>query len=180
LCSFALSLSASRSGFSASDSSISGSLTTYLSLAQLPRSSSLHGSLQKGKSGAVSESVGFRQMGQRHFIRKEYRGIGATLISGGEFSPKTAGVRCHRLKARGQTAASKAAEHGSGGRTLQPEASMGNRLFASFAGGGVLRAENCTTRPIRSYCFDCVTSIVARVPGGGNWAASVTSAKPVM
>ena len=35
-----------------------GSETTYFSVAQLPRSSSRQRSLQKGKSGFVSESVG--------------------------------------------------------------------------------------------------------------------------
>jgi hypothetical protein len=43
---------------SGTDSSITGSLILYFSLAQLPKSVSLHRSLQKGKSGDDSESVG--------------------------------------------------------------------------------------------------------------------------
>ena len=51
------------------DSSKAGELITYFSLAQLPRSSSLHRSLQNGKSACESESVGFLQMAQLAFIR---------------------------------------------------------------------------------------------------------------
>jgi hypothetical protein len=60
--------SASRSRFSGNDSSITGSLITYFSLAQAPRSSSLHRSLQKGKSEFETESVGLRQIGHWNFI----------------------------------------------------------------------------------------------------------------
>jgi len=51
------------------DSSNAGELMTYLSLAQLPRSYNLHRSLQNGKSASVSESAGFRQIGQFAFMR---------------------------------------------------------------------------------------------------------------
>jgi hypothetical protein len=61
------------------DSSITGSLILYFSLAQLPRSINLQRSLQKGKSAEDSESVGFRQIGHRHFIRQEYSRIGVTV-----------------------------------------------------------------------------------------------------
>jgi len=54
------------------DSSNAGSLITYFSLAQLPRSSSRHRSLQNGKSACVSDSVGFRQIGQFAFMRRAY------------------------------------------------------------------------------------------------------------
>ncbi len=47
---------------------MAGSLITYFSLAQAPRSRRLQRSLQNGNSGLVSESVGFLQMGQRCFI----------------------------------------------------------------------------------------------------------------
>jgi hypothetical protein len=53
-------------------SSITGSLILYFSLDQLPRSIIRHRSLQKGKSGEDFDSVAVRQMGQRHFIPKEY------------------------------------------------------------------------------------------------------------
>jgi len=46
------------------DSSSTGSLTMYFSLAQLPRSSKRQRSLQNGNSASVAESVGFRQIGQ--------------------------------------------------------------------------------------------------------------------
>ena len=54
--------------FSEEDSSITGSLITYFSLAQAPRSSSLQRSLQNGKSELESESVGLRQMGHWNFM----------------------------------------------------------------------------------------------------------------
>jgi hypothetical protein len=53
---------------SGASSSITGSVTTYLSLAQLPRSVVRQRSLQKGKSASVSESVGLPQMGHVRFI----------------------------------------------------------------------------------------------------------------
>jgi len=56
---------------SGSNSSIAGSLILYFSLDQLPRSVSLQRSLQNGKSGEDSESVGVRQIGHRHFMAKE-------------------------------------------------------------------------------------------------------------
>src|SRR5580704_11499395 len=59
-----LSSSASWLGVSELDSSIAGSLITYFSLAQAPRSSSLQRSLQNGNSALASESVGLRQIGQ--------------------------------------------------------------------------------------------------------------------
>jgi len=62
--------SASDLGLSGVDSSITGSLITYFSLAQLPRSSDLQRSLQNGNSACASESVGLRQIGQRHFMPK--------------------------------------------------------------------------------------------------------------
>ena len=48
---------------------MAGSLMTYFSLDQLPRSRSWQRSLQNGNSGTVAESVGFLQMGQRNFMR---------------------------------------------------------------------------------------------------------------
>jgi hypothetical protein len=51
-----------------SSSSNAGSETTYRSAAQLPRSSSLHRSPQKGKSGLFSDSVDFLQIGHLNFI----------------------------------------------------------------------------------------------------------------
>ena len=60
--------SASWLEFSDEDSSITGSLITYFSLAQAPRSRSLQRSLQKGKSAFAPESVGLRQIGQWYFI----------------------------------------------------------------------------------------------------------------
>jgi hypothetical protein len=60
--------SASRSKPSGNDSSMTGSLITYFSLAHAPRSSSLQRSLQNGKSELESESVGFLQIGQWNFI----------------------------------------------------------------------------------------------------------------
>ena len=55
------------------DSSSTGSLTTYFSLAQLPRSSRRQRSLQNGNSASVAESVGFRQIGQWCLTRRAYR-----------------------------------------------------------------------------------------------------------
>jgi hypothetical protein len=55
------------------DSSNAGWLITYFSLAQLPRSSSRHRSLQNGKSALVSESVGLLQMGHPRVIQGAYR-----------------------------------------------------------------------------------------------------------
>jgi hypothetical protein len=55
------------------DSSNAGELMTYFSLAQFPRSSRRHRSLQNGKSAFVSESVGFRQIGQLAFTQGAYR-----------------------------------------------------------------------------------------------------------
>jgi len=43
---------------------MAGSLTTYFSLAQLPRSCKRQRWLQNGNSASLSESVGFLQMGQ--------------------------------------------------------------------------------------------------------------------
>ena len=63
----------SRSRFSNIDSSKAGSLMTYFSLDQLPRSNRRQRSLQKGKSGDVAKSTGLRQMGQERFIRRAYR-----------------------------------------------------------------------------------------------------------
>lgn len=45
----------------------------YFPVAQLPRSSRRHRSLQNGKSASVSESVGFLQIGQCRFIQRAYR-----------------------------------------------------------------------------------------------------------
>src|ERR1700730_18279664 len=56
------------SGVSGTDSSRIGSLMTYFSLDQFPRSRRRQRSLQNGKSALVSESVALRQMGQRHFM----------------------------------------------------------------------------------------------------------------
>jgi hypothetical protein len=64
-----------RSDSSGADSSITGSLILYFSLAQFPKSNKRQRSLQKRKSGDVSESVGLRQMGQFRFTTKAYRGI---------------------------------------------------------------------------------------------------------
>lgn len=55
------------------DSSNAGELMTYFSLAQFPRSSRRHRSPQNGKSAFVSESVGFRQIGQLAFMQRAYR-----------------------------------------------------------------------------------------------------------
>ena len=72
-CSSASDGGAPRSRSSNMDSSNAGSLITYFSLAQLPRSSKRHRSLQNGKSAYVSESVGFLQIGQRATMRRAYR-----------------------------------------------------------------------------------------------------------
>src|SRR5690348_17374134 len=63
----------SRSRFSNIDSSNAGSLITYFSLAQFPKSSNRHRSLQNGKSAFLSESEGSLQTGQRRSIRRAYR-----------------------------------------------------------------------------------------------------------
>src|SRR5215470_17621649 len=67
--------SASRSGFSGVDSSITSRLIRYFSLDQLLKSISRQRSLQKGNSGEVSEFVAFRQIGHCRFIPTEYRKV---------------------------------------------------------------------------------------------------------
>ncbi len=57
---------------SGSDSSITGSLILYFSLAQLPRSRQPAALAAEREIGRDSESVGFRQMGHCHFICQEY------------------------------------------------------------------------------------------------------------
>ena len=58
---------------SGADSSMTGLEIRYFSLAQLPRSVYRLRSLQKGKNWSWSESVGFLQIGQLHFMRVRRR-----------------------------------------------------------------------------------------------------------
>jgi hypothetical protein len=81
----------SRSGFSGVDSSITGSLILYFSLDQLPRSSNLHRSLQKGNSSEVSESTGLRHIGHCHFIPREYRNGPLSQVFPGFFGEQAGG-----------------------------------------------------------------------------------------
>lgn len=63
------------------DSSITGSLILYCSLDQFPKSIKRQRSLQKGNSGSVSESTGFRQIGHRRVIRPSIPQSEAELCS---------------------------------------------------------------------------------------------------
>lgn len=65
------------------DSSITGSLILYCSLDQFPKSIKRQRSLQKGNSGSVSESTGFRQIGHRRVIRPSIPQSEAELCSAG-------------------------------------------------------------------------------------------------
>lgn len=71
------------------DSSITGSLTLYFSLDQLPKSIKRQRSLQKGNSPSVSESTGFRQIGHRRVIRPSIPQSEAELCSAGLYCATT-------------------------------------------------------------------------------------------